>query len=182
MIMVPSFARLFLRLSALVLCVLGLSACGGWYLRGTQTNNLAVQRVFVISDSTSYLYSQFLQQLSFSGIQVVSREKAQAVIELRREQYDRRVLSVDDETGKVREMELGLQVEITIREPDGSLLAAPDTVNWEQDFVFDEASLLGTEEVDTTIRYQLAKDAARALIFRLETIDFSRVVNNANKT
>lgn len=161
----------------------GLTACGGWYLRGTQANRLPLERVFLIADSNSYLRSWFVQQLNYSGINVVSRrDLADAVIELRREQYDRRVLSVDDETGKVREMELGLEVEITVRHPDGSLIAAPATVNWEQDFVFDEASLLGTEEVDTTIRYELAKDAARALILRLETIDFSRLQKHASKT
>jgi outer membrane lipopolysaccharide assembly protein LptE/RlpB len=173
--------RRFTLIALLVLISISLSGCGGWYLRGTNTNQLPIKRVFVSSDSSSYLYSLFLQQLSYSGISVVSqRDQADAVIELRGEQYDRRVLSVDDETGKVREMELGLQVEITVRTPGGSLIAAPDLVNWEQDFVFDEASLLGTEEVDTTIRYELAKDAARALILRLETIDFSRVGQHAS--
>lgn len=161
----------------------GLTGCGGWYLRGTQANRIPLESVFLLADASSYLRSWFIQQLRYSGIKIVKRrDLADAVIELRREQYDRRVLSVDDETGKVREMELGLQVEITVRHPDGSLIAAPAVVNWEQDFVFDEASLLGTEEVDTTIRYELAKDAARALILRLETIDFSRLQKHASKT
>jgi len=166
------------RTVLLACCVLTMSACGGWYLRGTQTSQLAVRKVFVTSDSGSYLYSWFLTHLSHSGIGVVAnREQAEAVIELRRERYDRRVLSVDDETGKVREMELGLEVEITVRGPGGELIAAPERVSWTQDFVFDEASLLGTEEVETTIRYELAKDAARALMFRLETIDFKQRAN-----
>lgn len=160
------------RLVALVLVAGLLNACGGWYLRGTQTSQLDWKKVFVVADTSSYLYSWFITQLGYSGISVVaSREQSDAVIELRRERYDRRVLSVDDETGKVREIELGLQVEITVRSPTGELIAAPDTVTWRQDFIFDEASLLGTEEVETTIRYELAKDAARALIFRLEAID-----------
>ncbi|MGH8595889.1 MAG: LPS assembly lipoprotein LptE [Gammaproteobacteria bacterium] len=158
-----------------------MSACGGWYLRGTQTNQLPIDKVYVSSDSNSYLYSWFVQQLAYSGIAVVGqRDQADAVIELRGERYDRRVLSVDDQTGKVREMELGLEVEITVRDAGGNLLAAPDVVSWQQDFVFDELSLLGTEEVDTTIRYELAKDAARALILRLETIDFSRAGKRAS--
>ena len=169
------------RLMALVLVALLLSACSGWYLRGTQTSQLAVKKVFVVSESSSYLYSWFITQLSYSGISVVtSREQSEAVIELRRERYDRRVLSVDDETGKVREMELGLEVEVTVRSPTGELISAPETVNWTQDFVFDEASLLGTEEVETTIRYELAKDAARALMFRLEAIDFKNRRANAS--
>ncbi len=168
------------KVMLLTLAVL-LQGCSGWYLRGTQTSQLAVKRVFVSSDSSSYLYSWFLTQLSYSGISVVSsREQSEAVIELRHERFDRRVLSVDDETGKVREMELGLEVEVTVRSPTGELIAAPDKVNWTQDFVFDEASLLGTEEVETTIRYELAKDAARALMLRLEAIDFTQRRANAS--
>lgn len=160
-------------LLAAICGALGLSGCGGWYLRGTQQSEADVRRVFVVTDGTSYLYSWFVTHLSQSGISVVSRrEDAEAVIEMRRERYDRRVLSVDDQTGKVREMELALQVDFSVRRPTGELLSAPETVNWSQDFVFDEVSLLGTEEVETTIRYELARDAARALVFRLETIDF----------
>ena len=166
-----------------MLWTLALTACGGWYLRGTQGNKLPIKSAIVVTDPSSYLRSWLLEQLRFNGITVVPRGgQADVIIELRREQYDRRVLSVDDETGKVREMELGLQVEFAVRHPDGSLITAPTTLDWEQDFVFDEASLLGTEEIDTTIRYELAKGAARALIFRLEVIDFSRLVKHANKT
>ncbi len=169
-------------------CLLGglaaltlLSGCSGWYLRGTQTTRLPLKYVFVRYDGYSYLYTWLVQHLSYSGIGVVTNPaQADAIIELRDERYDRRVLSVDEQTGKVREMELGLEVEVTVRGPQGELIAAPEEVSWVQDFVFDEASLLGTEEVETTIRYELAKDAARALMFRLEAIDFSRLKKNAS--
>jgi outer membrane lipopolysaccharide assembly protein LptE/RlpB len=88
-------------------------------------------------------------------------------------------LSVDADTGKVREMEIGLQIEMSVRAADGSLVSAPEEVTWTQDFVFDEGSLLGTEEVETTIRYELAKDAARSLIFRLEALDLQPKPKNA---
>lgn len=170
--------RAVLQVGAIALGAALLNACGGWYLRGTQESQLAVRKVYVTTDSGSYLYTWFITHLSYSGISVMqNREQAEAVIELRKERFDRRVLSVDDETGKVREMELGLEVEITVRTPGGELIAAPERVNWTQDFVFDEASLLGTEEVETTIRYELAKDAARALMFRLEAIDFKNRAN-----
>jgi len=153
-----------------------LPGCGGWYLRGTRTSYIPLKYVFIRFDASSYLYSWLVTHLGYSGIAVVTNPaQADAVIELRNERYDRRVLSVDEQTGKVREMELGLEVEVTVRGPNGDLIAAPENVTWTQDFVFDEASLLGTEEVETTIRYELAKDAARALMFRLEAIDFSRL-------
>jgi outer membrane lipopolysaccharide assembly protein LptE/RlpB len=162
------------RAVVLAAAVALLSACSGWYLRGKGENRLAVDRVMVQSQAGSYVTSWFLNTLTNSGIKVVkNRKDAEIVIELKGEQYDRRVLSVDEKTGKVREMEVGLAVEIAVRAPDGSLVLAPEKVTWTQDYVFDEASLLGTEEVETTIRYALARDAARALMIRLETIDLS---------
>lgn len=149
------------------------AGCGGWYLRGTRQADLGVKRVFVVAPNSTYLRNFFVQQLNYNNITLVaSKDQAEAVIELQNEEYDRRVLSVDPDTGKVREIELGLQVEVTVRARDGSLIAAPDTLNWMQDFVFDEESLLGTEEVEQTIRYELAKNAALALMLKLETIDF----------
>jgi outer membrane lipopolysaccharide assembly protein LptE/RlpB len=169
-----------IRVAAALLLSCLLAACGGWQLRGTGPNHLGVTKVTVVGEPGSYLYSWFITQLGYSGVTVVTdRTQAEAVIELRRERYDRRVLSVDADTGKVREMEVGLQIEMSVRGADGSLISAPQQVTWTQDFVFDEGSLLGTEEVETTIRYELAKDAARSLIFRLETIDFPPARKNA---
>lgn len=159
----------------------GLTGCGGWYMRGTRRTALSGRRLYLMMSNVSYLRPYFLQQLSYNNVSTVSsREQADAVIEVSNESFDRRVLSVDPDTGKVREIELGLQVEVTVRAPDGSLIAAPDTLQWVQDFVFDEASLLGTEEVEQTVRYELAKNAAQALVFKLETVDFEqRRVRNA---
>ena len=172
------------RIGAVLLALtlgLGLASCGGWYLRGTHESKLSVKRLFVRGSSTGALYQWFVTELSYSGIQIVgSAAQADAIIELGGERYDRRVLSVDSTTGKVREMELGLEVEITVRSPDGSVLSAPDKLNWTQDFVFDEASPLGTEEVETTIRYEIAKDAARGLVIRLEAVNFPPPKANAS--
>ncbi len=51
-----------------------------------------------------------------------------------------------------------------------------------EDFVFDEASLLGTVEVEQNLRLEMAKAAARALVLKLETIDFSKYRTRAGKT
>jgi outer membrane lipopolysaccharide assembly protein LptE/RlpB len=101
-----------------------------------------------------------------------SKSDVQAVIELSEEEYDRRVLSVDPDTGKVREVELGLEVKFSVRGRDGKLLIPPERLSWVQDFVFDENSLLGTTERESIIELELAQDAARSIMLRLETIEF----------
>ena len=90
------------------------------------------------------------------------------------------MLSVDPDTGKVREVEVTLSTQIAVRAKDGSLISAPETFRWTEDFVFDEGSLLGTVEVEQNLRVEMAKAAGRALVLKLETVDFTRQGKNAD--
>lgn len=162
------------KVSTVLLLVLSLSACGGWSLRGTRTDAVAVDSVYVSGKGAQNLRRALITELVQSGVRVArKRTAAGAVIELASETYDRRVLSVDSNTGKVREIELGLEVVFSIRGRDGKLLATPEKLSWVQDFVFDENSLLGTNERATIVERELAGDAAQSIRLRLETIDFS---------
>lgn len=153
-----------------------LAGCGGWYLRGTRKNVLGdVKRVFVSSPTRNLLYSYFITEMSYINVSVVAdRAQADVVIELAEERYERRVLSVDPDTGKVREVEVTLSTQLAVRGKDGSLISAPERFRWTEDFVFDEGSLLGTVEVEQNLRVEMAKAAGRALVLKLETIDFTR--------
>lgn len=162
-----------LTLLMLVL-VLG-SGCGGWYPRGTHQANLTIKKVFLVIVNAFQVGQGLNSELYYNNVQRVSSSAAaDVIIELKNEKYERRVLSVDPDTGKVREIELSLQVEVTVRRPDGHIIQAPDKLTWVRDFVFDEGSLLGTEETETTIRLELGKDAAKALMIKLETVDFEK--------
>jgi outer membrane lipopolysaccharide assembly protein LptE/RlpB len=98
------------------------------------------------------------------------KSTADVVVDLQNEEFDRRVLSVDPDTGKVREVEIGLQVRFSVRTGGGELIHPSETLNWEQDFVFDENSVLGTVEQETRLRVNLAQDAARTIMVKLETL------------
>jgi outer membrane lipopolysaccharide assembly protein LptE/RlpB len=163
-----------LKGSVAVLLVLSLSACGGWSLRGTRTDAIGVDSVYVSAPEAQRLRRALITELVNAGVRVNrKRSEAGAVIELDSESFDRRVLSVDSDTGKVREIELGLEVVFSIRGRDGKLLVAPEKLSWVQDFVFDENSLLGTNERANIVERELAEDAAQTIRLRLETIDFS---------
>ncbi|MSQ66779.1 MAG: hypothetical protein EXR83_01095 [Gammaproteobacteria bacterium] len=150
-----------------------LAGCGGWYLRGVRKTALTGKRFFVTPLPSGYLYSYFVSELTYVGISIVGdAAQADAIVTLSHESFDRRTLSVDPSTGKVREIELGLQVQLEVRAGDGSLLLAPEKFTWYQDFVFDEFSVLGTEEVELNSRIQLEKDASRSLALRMETLKF----------
>lgn len=164
--------------ASLKLCVAGLlllclSACGGWSLRGNR-DAVSVDSVHVTAKRADTLRRALITELVNSGVRVNRQPtKAGAVIEISNEVFDRRVLSVDSNTGKVREIELEIEVSLSIRGRDGKLLVPPEKLSWAQDYVFDENSLLGTNERATLVERELAQDAAQAIRLRLETIDFS---------
>jgi outer membrane lipopolysaccharide assembly protein LptE/RlpB len=168
--------RQWLRLTLAAAISPGLAACSGWYLRGTRKTALTGLKFYVRPLAEGQLESLFAAELRYAGIEIArKREAADVIVELRNEEFDRRVLSVDPATGKVREIELGLEVQLEVRAANGSLLIAPERFSFYDDFVFDEGSVLGTQEVESTTRVQLERKAARSLALRMEAIDPQRL-------
>jgi outer membrane lipopolysaccharide assembly protein LptE/RlpB len=160
------------NLVCLSLCaVLSLSACGGWHLRGKGPHQADFSRVYLKTVRAGMVDLAVRRELFNRGMQVVAkRADAQVVVELEGEDYDRRILSVDPDTGKVREIELGLETNFSVRAADGRLLIPREPLNWQIDYVFDESSLLGTVEQDVTVQQDLAEIAATTLVFRLQSL------------
>lgn len=158
-------------LKSLLLAALvpALAACGGWELRGA--GSLPFKSAYLEASAAPTVAQAIRTELATRGIGVVAnRENADVVITLDGEAYDRRVLSVDPDTGKVREIELGLEVHYAVRSSEGKLIVPREPLTWQQDYIFDEGSLLGTVEQDFTIRRNLAESAATALVLRLRAI------------
>ncbi len=164
-----SQTKLLIALWAITLACLG--GCSDWYLRGTRTSSVPIKSAHVSAATAPKLRIQVDRELRLRGVTLASKKDAQATIELSNENFDRRVLSVDPDTGKVREVELGLEVGYSVRANDGKLLSAPQKLSWVQDFVFDETSLLGTTERESIIQRELSEDAAQTILLRLETIE-----------
>ena len=101
------------------------------------------------------------------------RSSADIVVLVENERFDRRILSVDPDSGKVREIELGLEVAYSARARDGRLLLPRDTGTWENDYVFDEGSVLGTNQQDRLVRRELSELAAISIALRLAALDVS---------
>ena len=147
------------------------SACGGWHLRGHGPTQLPFTSAFVKSANAPVVSSAVRQELRHRGITLAqNRADADVVVELAAENFDRRVLSVDPRSGKVREIELGLQTYFSVRDKDGKLLVPNEAVSWQLDYVFDEDSLLATVEQDSVVRRDLAETAATTLMLRLQAV------------
>ena len=162
---------MFGRLTIILSIALLTSGCGDWHLRGTRTDLINLKAVTINGTAAPVLRLALLRELAFSNVRVVKRANSEAVLELGREQFDRRVVSVDPDTGKVRELELTMEVGFAVRDKEGNLLAPYQNLSWLRDFVFDETALLGTNEQESVIRRELAEDAAKTIVLRLETIE-----------
>jgi outer membrane lipopolysaccharide assembly protein LptE/RlpB len=149
---------------------ISLIGCADWYLRGTRPNTSSIKSVHLKAVSAENLRRAMLMELSYGGVKVTTKKAAQVILELNHEIFDRRVLSVDPDTGKVREVEMALEVGFSVRTNEGTLLSPLKKLNWVQDFVFDEDSLLGTIEQESTIRRELAEDAAATIVRRLQSV------------
>ena len=98
---------------------------------------------------------------------VTKRGEAEVIVKLEAESFERRTLSVDPATGKVREVELVLSTHFSARSASGKMLIPREPLTWQLDYVFDEGSVLGTVEQDLAIQQDLANTAATAIAFRL---------------
>lgn len=153
-----------------VLAVL-VAGCSGWHLRGQGPNKPNFSRVY-IDAADAYNVGVAVQRELYNRNMtlVLSPVGADLVVKIEGERFDRRILSVDPETGKVREIELGLEAYYSVRTGDGRLLVPREPLNWQLDYVFDEISLLGTVAQDQTVQLDLAKIAATTLVLRLQTV------------
>ncbi len=150
----------------LLLVSLLLSGCG-FHLRGGTELALGVNSVYVETQGASALKAEVTRQLQNAGVEVSSRPGGDSLrLTLSNEQYDRRVLSVDPSTGKVREYEVGLKARVSARDSHGKDLLKDQEVSQIRDFIFDENAVLGTYREESVLRKELTRDTA-AQVLRL---------------
>jgi outer membrane lipopolysaccharide assembly protein LptE/RlpB len=109
--------------------------------------------------------------LSLSGVSLVgSPPDADAILTFTREEQQRRVLSVDPDTGKVREYELVVDTGVTVTTPAGMVLMEDDSIALQREYVFDETAALGAYEQEATLFIEMRKDLAAAIVRRLQAL------------
>jgi LPS-assembly lipoprotein len=163
----------FMLVSWLVLSVTSLAGCG-FHMRGSQGVEMGFDTVYLQSDGADSLVPELRRQLRYSAVKLTNaKSAAQVVLNISDEQIDRRVLSVDPVTGKVREYELGYEVYVTVTDITGKELMTTQPVGFVRDYIFDETAVLSTYEQDTIIRTELIRDAANAVVMRLQAVEFS---------
>ncbi|HTT07946.1 MAG TPA: LPS assembly lipoprotein LptE [Gammaproteobacteria bacterium] len=160
------------RGTLLTLFALLIAGCG-YHLRGSAAGgggwNLG--RVYVMESGASTLAAELRNQMDIYEVKLARNvQEADALIHLDREKYDRRVLSVDPSTGKVREYEIGIETILSVTRPDGTVLLAETPIDLRRNFTFDEASVLGKSLEENTLQAEMRTDAAETIMRRLQAL------------
>ena len=145
---------------------LALTACG-YHLRGKVEIPEGITAVYVKAPNRT-LERTWMEELSVWGVPTApTAEKADAILAVDKETLDRRVLSVDADTGKVTEYELAYSVRYSMRRPDASELLPPQTVTRIRNYIFSPDSVLGNESEQRLLFDEMREDAIRQIMVQL---------------
>ena len=161
--------RNFFRLFA-VFCALLLSACG-FHPRGDVALPKAMGKTY-IQGATPYseLETDLRRSLGNAGAQVIDvPQDATAQLRIVREDFGRRVLSVDI-TGKAIEYELFYTVDFEVTDTAGKELLSRQQMTSTRDFTFDEAELLGKTNEDELLHKEMRQEMVQRVLRRLARV------------
>tara|TARA_B100000676_G_scaffold312551_1_gene387338 strand:+ start:3506 stop:4009 length:504 start_codon:yes stop_codon:yes gene_type:complete len=156
-----------LKSFVLVTLLLGLLSGCGFQLRGSA--DLQGLKSVRIDTGSTILRDELAVFLEDGGVVLVDDKKAQvdAVLSAYDENYQRRVLSVDSNTGKAREYELAYTVKFNLVDGDGEALVSEQRVRLVRDFVFDEDAVIGKSREEDVLRREMRRDAVQHILRRL---------------
>ncbi len=109
------------------------------------------------------------KSLRSNHINVVAAESATALLRILNEETERVVITVDS-NGKAREFELLLRITFEVKRLDNTVLLDQQMIDLNRDFVFDKSDLLGANEEEQDLFNEMRKDAAKLIVYRLQTI------------
>jgi LPS-assembly lipoprotein len=154
-----------MRILALLFPLL-FTACG-FELRGAAVLPPGIDKLHVVS-ADLVLRNDVDVFLQGSGARLVkTRPEAQVVLTLSNPRYDRRVLSVDPNTGHEREFELSFTLDVVATGPQGQLMLQPQTLSVQRDYVFDQNELIGSGQEEAVLRTEMRRAVLQQVLFRL---------------
>jgi len=92
---------------------------------------------------------------------------ADVTINVNNEMYDRRVLTVDPNTGKEREFELAYSVSFNVKRANGTEVVGTQSVSLLRDYVFDPDAVIGKSREEGVLREEMRRDAAQQILRRI---------------
>ena len=146
-----------------------LSGCSGWQLRGVSEGEVLSFSAHVSFSRAEKVGRAMPRALrSRGGVLLNASQGADYSVTILNEQFKRKVISVDPTNGYVREVELSLTCEITVRGKDGELIVPRQTLRFSRDYYFDELSAEFTADNRQLLEDDLAGNAAESIVLRLD--------------
>ena len=159
-------ARYASAMRAIIVLLAGLLAGCGFELRGAAQLPPHLRDLFVVANQD--LANDVAIFLETSDARLVSRrDEAQVVLTILNPRYQRRVLSVDPNTGKEREFEIVYTVDISAVDKQGRTLIAPQPLSLQRDFIFDSEAVIGTSREEVVLQVEMRRDAVQQILYRL---------------
>ena len=87
-----------------------------------------------------------------------SAQSASFVVTLKEESFEKSVLSVSPETGKVEEYQVLLKAKMDLVKADGTFIIEDETLTVIRDFAFDETAVLGEFSEESIIQENFKKE------------------------
>jgi LPS-assembly lipoprotein len=156
-----------MRIFALLLPLL-LTACG-FALRGADVLPPDLGKLYV--NANRALHDEVVIFLEGSSTEIVdTREDAQVILTMSGEKYDRRVLSVDPDTGRAREFELSYRFDAVATTTDGRVLLKPQKLSLRRDLIFDPGALLGATNESGVLLREMRRSLVQQALYKLRTV------------
>ena len=155
----------FLQISGFIVLASLVSACG-FQMRGSHSiNSVNISRLNLISRSADELSREIRGQLQLAGVDI--NPAADLTLVVVNENYQRTVLTVSPDTGKVEEYLLTLTVMMSLAKESGGELLSNELINTSREFLYDEDTLLGKASEEALLKETLRREAAGMIIRRM---------------
>jgi LPS-assembly lipoprotein len=159
-----------LRHNLILLSLALLCACG-FELRGSNLDSLRQSSVYVSASGGNTLANEVRQQLQFADIPMArTASEADYVVDISNETFERKVLSVSAQTGKVEEYEILYKAYLTVTGPDGKRLIKSEPITAQRDYAFDSGAVLGSFDNENVLQKDISKFAASTVLRRLQAV------------
>lgn len=159
-------------ISGVVSLVLLCTGCGFQLRNDVELPPQMAKTQMVIGDEYSTLARRLRVMLEQSGVQIVGRERASAILEIPVNNFVTNVLTIGD-NARVREYRVSHTVRFRLLDANGQVLVGWQNLRQAREVSFDEQAILAGSREQEYLKKELAETLARMLISRLETAPVS---------
>ena len=155
----------------LIFAVFSFSGCD-FKLRNFDLDALQGTIVYVDSNTNYTVVVEAVKQgLQAFNIKTTNDiEKAQYTINLDKEIFDRRRLTIDPNTGQAEEYEISYTAELYIRKRGGELLLKAKPIHEIRNYEFDESIVLNTDEEERILHEEIAQQVANNILRQIQVL------------